>query len=402
VFTSRLRRIGRKGARAVELSAAISAWGTARVGSRVIIGGSIIGGTGPTPAGDVGGRTYLSEDNASCIRQDGYIRKARVYWASHRGVGNWKLKIFRKNGATFDFIGESQGVSFAVGGSIQTFELTTPIEVQIGDYIGLYIPPSGTSYSQASDVTGQHLRYLSGDISSTNDFSDGTDLGNYRLLAEVQGESPFIVCAGDSLIEGHNIHTSDQSLRWHGWRHPNAVVGNPAAEPFNILRSLVPALDYQNMAVGGSHYGNVTFAPLLADITALNPRALLLHCGINDAVLNRTWATIEADLNTIKAGIPSTTKMILTQILPSGSAALFDPQMEDVTEHNTVNFPAWCAANDAHLIECHDAMGQLRVSTGGLDNLKTEYDVGDQVHLSEAGVAAFAALIRTGLQGTGW
>jgi hypothetical protein len=61
------------------------------------------------------------------------------------------------------------------------------------------------------------------------------------------------------------------------------------------------------------------------------------------------------------------------------------------------NLAVWCAANGAHLIECHDPMGQVRISTGELDDMKTAYNQ-DGVHLSTVGVDALAQIIKTAFQ----
>jgi hypothetical protein len=55
-----------------------------------------------------------------------------------------------------------------------------------------------------------------------------------------------------------------------------------------------------------------------------------------------------------------------------------------------VNYAAWCETNAASLIHCHDAMAQVRPSTGKLDDMKTTYNY-DGVHLTTAGLAALIA-----------
>jgi len=56
------------------------------------------------------------------------------------------------------------------------------------------------------------------------------------------------------------------------------------------------------------------------------------------------------------------------------------------------NLAAWCLSNNATLIPTHDAMGKIRVSTGQLDDLKTEYDA-DGTHITQLGVLKMAEIM---------
>ena len=152
------------------------------------------------------------------------------------------------------------------------------------------------------------------------------------------------------------------------------------------------SFEYQNMSLGSQTFAWVLSTGAPAAI-AVQPRAILIHCGVNDIATARSWANVEADLDGIAALI-TTEDLWIDEILPWTNGS--DGQAATVRTWND-NLATWCAANGAHLIACHDAMGQVRSGTGELDDLKTAYDQ-DGVHLSTAGVDALAQIIKTALQ----
>lgn len=75
--------------------------------------------------------------------------------------GDIKVKVFRSNGDNWDFVGESETFNINPGSNSRT--LTSPITgVQVGDFIGIYIPdsaivdattPGGTASVYFADIT---------------------------------------------------------------------------------------------------------------------------------------------------------------------------------------------------------------------------------------------------------
>ena len=103
--------------------------------------------------------------------------------------------------------------------------------------------------------------------------------------------------------------------------------------------------------------------------------------GCNDVAANRTWTAISANMATVKAGLPSGCKMFVWEVMPDSHAS--DTHAADIRALNA-NYATWCAANGATLILCHDEMGQVRTSTGELDDLKSAYSA-DGTHNNLAG-----------------
>ncbi len=74
--------------------------------------------------------------------------------------------------------------------------------------------------------------------------------------------------------------------------------------------------------------------------------------------------------------------LIVDEITPPGNQT--DVIAAAVRTFNS-NYAAWCLSNNVMLVRMHDQMGQIRVSTGQLDDLLAAYDGGDHIHLSLAG-----------------
>jgi hypothetical protein len=165
--------------------------------------------------------------------------------------------------------------------------------------------------------------------------------------------------------------------------YDDGPIGNPTAQ---IMNQIAQNVHFENHADGSQTFAWVASTGIVSASASLAP-AIFIHCGVNDVAANRTWSSIEADLDTIKAAVRSDQTLVMDEILPWTAAD--DTKAALIRTYNT-NLAVWATANDVILILCHDTMGQIRVSTGELDDLKTAYNKGDGIHLSQAGVDTMA------------
>lgn len=103
-------------------------------------------------------------------------------------------------------------------------------------------------------------------------------------------------------------------------------------------------------------------------------------------------------MDTFLAALPAGTSLFVNEILPYTSGN--DTQAATIRTLNA-NYATWCAENGATLIQCHDAMGQVRASTGELDDLATAYNH-DGAHLTTAGVDKLAEIVAQALLAASW
>jgi hypothetical protein len=316
------------------------------------------------------------------ILQHGFIVGAKFYIYTADG-GYVKFKVFRPNGSDFDFIGESEPITLPTVIGTMTCHFIQPIACQPGDVFGVYCPaPADLGVANGVVTTG--LRYTVGDVTVTSDFA--TLLDNIYLTIEAVGVAPYVAFTGDSIIEGQTTWLS----------HFDAgPAGTLAHEPGYQLRLLTQdrILPYQNHAKGAQTFAWVLSTGIISAL-ATGAKYIWVHCGVNDIQTGRTWAAVLSDLDAIKvlfdaANTTGSRKLMINEILPWTAGT--DGNAATIRTWNT-NLAAWCVANSATLVLCHDAMGQIRGSTGQLDDLITAYN-DDGVHLTQAGIVALAALL---------
>jgi hypothetical protein len=331
-------------------------------------------------------------DPSYAVRQNCYLTSVKIQIANVVADA-WSFRVYRWNGGTslYDFVAK-QDFTAVIG--TQTITLSPPILVQPGDIPGFMFPGDATQSNWVERTTITHdplFRYVDVDVLTSNAFG-GAISNTWHINMELFTTSrPYLAVSGDSIMSGNN----GGNLYYAGLENTATPKTTPGGDDQNaempyILRGLVgdgSLLQYQNLACGGQTWAWVA-STALAEINAVQPNTLIVHCGINDVFANQVWADILPSLTTIKAGLNAGMRLMIDEILPSTDAT--DAQAANVRDINT-HMAAWCTANGATLILCHDVFGQTRISTGQLDDMIPTLTTGG-THLSLSGVAAMAAI----------
>lgn len=365
-----------------KLAAALAAWNAANASSKVLLSGTDAW-TNPSPSS--GNKDYIDPNPSHAIRQHGTISRIEFDVGGSVQVAGWKVKVWRLSGTTYSLVGQSEAFTPAAFG-IQTRDLTSPITgVQPGDFVGIYVPGGAVINTEYPALT-LNIIYVGGDNSVLNNPALPVD---WFPRLKAYGPAPFAVVIGDSIEAGHGETFYRPFL-------DAGISGDPAGEPASHIRTNFPDFTYQNFSRGSQTWAWAVSNA--AAIAALSPRAVICGFGVNDIALGRTAEQVVADMASFKAAMPSGTKMFVCEVLPWTSGT--DAQAAATRSLNAV-MSAWCAANGAVLVECHDAMGQTRATTGQIDDLKTAYDH-DGIHLKAAGVVALSSLIEQALDSYVW
>lgn len=367
------------------LAAAIAAWQSSQSAVRVPYGGQP--GSGFLDSANIGGasgpgRTFMGGTVTQGIRQDGYVRAIR-YKCRSSGTNGFKFLHFRPSGTSGDGTVISQTEKFTPVLGDNTFVPASPLGPFIpGDRIGIWMSSAVTLWATA-DASGS-CYYSAGELTS---LTSPTLISGFNPNIEYLGTPPLIVGTGDSIMEGHN-----SASPWHSHYHTGPS-GNLQASILQQMRNLLPTLEIQNFGTSGGRWDNTVTK--ISAIDAQKSWGVIVHAGVNDVSASRSWASIEAEMDSFKAGLTNGQRLFINEVLPWTVGN--DAQAAAVRDLNA-NYATWCAANDATLISCHDPMGQLRVSTGEMDDLATAYNY-DDVHLTvPAGVAALARLMAQGVE----
>jgi lysophospholipase L1-like esterase len=361
-------------------------------GVTLTVGGNIttdlvqIGGIPVGSFGNSGARDGFTEINATVsesLLQDGYIRSVSfVANATNESPTGFKWKVFRlSSGVTFDFVAETEtfAVPNASVGTTYSHRFTSPVVCFGGDNVGYY----ASAGNRVAYVFPLGTQFVSaGDITTTTAFTGPIGASSVQAIF---GGSPLCAVTGDSIIAGTSTETPVFLPPLN-----SGPSGRPDAQFVHLLRnSIGSGFEFQNWAQAGQQFAWVasTGVPLCI---AARAAWIWVHCGINDLVNSVGWSSIESSLNTIKALLVNGERLIISELLPA--TITVDGQAATLRTWNGL-LAAWCAANEATLFVCHDAMGVLRMSTGFLDDLNPAYNANaDGVHPNNAGNAVLAAL----------
>jgi lysophospholipase L1-like esterase len=369
------------------LAAAMTAWASAKIAGQVPVGGPLTFLSDSGVSGGGSGRTFADVTPAHRIRQHGPVNAFDfVPSAFSIDPNNWKFKMLRFAGT--DVVQTGEGAIFTKAypapspAVVHRHVLGTPIAALPGDVPGVWL--LNLNGLKGENGAGYSTRYASGDLTT---LAAGDEAAGYTIDIRPLGPSPFLAIIGDSIAAGHGTPFYQPFL-------DNGIGGDPAGDPAKHLRDAIPNLTWQNFARGSSGWAYALAH--VADVAAVQSRAVLVHTGVND--LARLWSAVEADMNAFKAGLWSGSKLFVDEMLPYTGGS--DAENATIRTRNALT-ATWCAANGATLIACHDPMGQLRTSTGHLDDLKTAEDA-DGIHQNAAGKAALAAIWLAALNATIW
>lgn len=332
-----------------------------------------------------GGRTFLNGATQTAITnnciQDGYIEKVFAYVSQVGTSQQLKFKVFRYDGTNFNMISESETIDVSGSAGFREFSLSSPMIARPGDQLGFWVNGDSTEGNQcqigSNSGSANDTIYTTGDVTTSNAF---TNSASSILNISGHGKRPWICITGDSIAKGsgYDSFLADSPISGPAW---STTYWD--RQPLYDLQLIQPSVKYQNHGKG-----SMTFAWVLSTGT---PSALLhdseilqIHCGVNDISASRTWASVESDLDGIKALVAnkgSNTCLVVNEILPWTNGT--DEQAATIRTWNT-NLATWCSANGAVLFPIHDDFGKLRVSTGFLDDLKSEYNL-DGIHPNSTG-----------------
>jgi lysophospholipase L1-like esterase len=344
-------------------------------------------GTGAT------GREYLTVGNRFRIRQTGTVRKVRFGFSSLSNVTGFYVRIWRKNGTTYDLVGTSDNLAGRiVPGVVNDLELYTPIAVQVGDYVGYQIVTTGSG-NFAKVVTGlsdADSYFVAGVAGATTGYAweSQSKVAGAAYPIELYIASPDIVGIGDSIMAGH---ASNYSML------ENIIRTNLQASFVDIVAA-PRGWSAQNMGIGGQTTTEIR-ARFLADAIALKPRYLLMNGGVNDiggaspvnkATFLDNW-TYELN-QTVAAGIVP----IVMAILPWTAGS--NEQHVDKDDRNAALKALVATYPTAIMVDATNAVGQFRPG-GAVGN---KWDIipaltADNVHFTIAGQQAIAAVISAAL-----
>ncbi len=338
-------------------------------------------------------RNFLNLGHKYRIRQNGTIKQVRFYAGANALAPNlteFRIRIWRKNGGTYDMVGESEDLlPTMVPGSISTHVLASPIVgVQEGDYIGYKMIGTGNSSMYAvvgGTSNGTTSKYETGaDVGASYNFDAAPgSLSNVALPIEIYMQAPQASFIGDSIIAGHPGHYSFLE----GTLTTN--IDSTIEKQFSNLTGYT----YQNMGIG-SQTTNLTSARFVTDVIDKKPRLAILEGGVNDiagGTITKAQfiANNTAMLNNMQV---AGTTALMVKILPWTGGS--DAQLAMRDDWNTDLETLVDTYPNAFIVDAGPYIGQFNANgpVGNTWDIQPAYDVGG-VHFNQAGHAKIAEAI---------
>ncbi|MGD9724875.1 MAG: SGNH/GDSL hydrolase family protein [Nitrospiraceae bacterium] len=341
------------------------------------------------------------------IRQAGPVKSFTAYLGDITNVTGVKFRVWRKNGAVYDLVGESQTFSSLSAATLARFDLSTPFNAAIGDYVGLritYTSSSGNNFIKSAALRA-NSSYLATPYDTVNedvftyyvtntspvtghDWEAETALTNEVVKVRVNMDAPDVVFLGDSITSGRfdTYSFADDA---------QAVYDAAASYPVRVA-SLQSGITYQTIARSGR-----TTADLLSEfptyVAPILPKYLVLMAGVNDIVSGVANATIVANITGIldKALNMGMTPVIvgICPIAPHGLNNAWYANI-DAVNASLQSLVTGSPYNGTYVDI--SAMGQFYApgDPGNLWQLVTGYQsVADAVHLSVTGQTALGDIV---------
>lgn len=325
------------------------------------------------------------------VRQNGTISKIKIYTINKTNLTGFYLKIWRKNGSTYNLIGSSENiVSDLIAGGSATITLTSPIVgVQEGDYYGYRIEKSGNTFNFTAKSTTGNKTYLVTNVEPTTTNYDWESQANYDyvLPIELYMQASQAIFIGDSIIAGHPANYS----------FLESTATTNIASTIEKQLSTITGYTYQNMGIGGQTTTQIS-ARFTNDAINLKPKIIIAEGGVNDVYYSVAKSTFIANWTSILDVIQSSDvqTVLVLKILPwtGGSTS----QMQTIDDWNTSLTTLVSGYSKAVLVDANSYVGQFRVGgdVGNLWDIKTAYNA-DNIHFNQAGHARIAQAIADAL-----
>ena len=326
------------------------------------------------------------------IRQNGTIRRVKIYTANNDGLVSFYLTVWRKNGLTFDLVGQSENLANDfVSEDFSVIDLNTPItNVLEGDYYGYSMEwgSAGFFFWKTSDTANTYFVLNSLPEAVEYDWLGNEKLNpKFILPIELYMDVPDVVFIGDSIISGYPSN--------HSFLETTEMTDltSTIESQFENCTQLV----YQNMGIPAQTTTQIA-ERFLADAVALNPSVIVADGGINDIVTGGSLETFMGNWTFMLDEASAQNIVLLVQeILPCSKCNEQQLILRDQWNLSLRNLVS--QYKNASLLDSSEYVGQFRQGgqLGNLWDINPSYDIGDGVHYDQNGNHALAFAIAVNL-----
>ncbi len=339
-------------------------------------------GAGNWSPGAAGSVQWLVDGHQYRVRQSGTINRLRIYTPNNTNLTGFYLQIWRKNGTTYDLVGQSNNIASSLANaSFSTVDLLTPISgVQIGDFYGARMETSGSAASFYAYNPGSVVsKFIVNQTASLTGMDWAAQFSSATVvpIEMYMSPAPQVVFIGDSIFQG--------------------VPGNYSfldpTDTTNLASSIegqfsgITGYTYQNMGKGSDTTAIIT-SRFTNDVINLHPRIVVMEGGVNDiyggavtkAQFLANWTT---NLAAAQAS-SSISKILVLKILPWTNGTNVQNQTRD--DWNAALETLVANYSKATVVDASTYVGQFRSGgdVGNLWDIQTAFSA-DGVHFNQTG-----------------
>lgn len=357
--------------------------------------------TAATGAGNIGPTTgqtayeWLGYAHQYRIRQNGTIVQVKINTGLLTGVTGIFVKIWRKDGTTYDLIATSANILSSVTASTLNTVAVSLDGVQEGDFIGGRITYSSASVQvvTSKSVSNATTYSVLNTTPSASDYAWESQTASAGVIVPIECYmvAPYIVSIGDSIMSGRTDHIAfDDSFA--------DTTSIPSQMVYKFGRGT--GYTYQNMGISGNTTANIE-TRFTADVVNSKPVSVLTEGGVNDILGASSAATILGHYtNILSAAQTAGIVPIVSGIMPfrtyaGGGASDAASRIADTVNATLAVIAPLYGGRFADV----SSMGIFYPSgdVGNLWKLNPIYDSGDGIHPSTAGHAKWAELMLQGM-----
>lgn len=230
-------------------------------------------------------RDFITLSNTYRFRQSGSATSVKLFFQNpHNYATGVYIKIWRRNGASFDLIATSENILPSLGttGAVYTVNFAQALTgIQEGDYYGYRLEAEVPAIildrfflaAQAVTLESGTNHVNQSTVGTTFDWEDDPSIveNAFSVPMEFTMTNPDIAFIGDSIIAGHPAHYS----------YLEKLTKTNLASTISYNLGLLTSYVTQNFGIG-SQTTTMLAARFNADVLAAKPRVVVIEGGVND------------------------------------------------------------------------------------------------------------------------
>ena len=339
---------------------------------------------------EIASLTFLTRN-----RQPGTVRKIRMKVPNGLAdpdltsirIGFWNNNIIPSNFNGGQYTADIKGKFTLSAGTVETITLDTPVTIEDGTIVTIVVETTdiitGMFHATTSAFNLDSIFVDFDDTAATQRNFQGQGTQDPRVIPmELIMDPSNIQGMGDSIMEAYPNNRSYVNQQGVALITPDEQIIKFVADNYGWT--------YQNVGIAGER-SDEGESRLARDVIRQKPKACVIQYGGNDWAANRTANEVFTSMSNM------CDDLVANNIIPivcscTPFAPLTDVKSAIRRDYNS-QLNGLAATHGAIVVQLDPILGQIRPSTGQLDDLQSAFAEPDTIHLSPLGNMTYANAI---------